>query len=622
MSFNDAKSKLLGFLVALQAGHASFPPMDKATKCHVVPSTFKLYISLEDIDEGAEDTDEMEVDSNSDAHSSSPSADSQPDPDLAERAWAWFESLMASGDPIMRFDHRDVRIEGKTFRYDKAYWNKLSASGNKLGWPDPLDGKVKVFVLYVHGWSGRDGLLRADSLISHADALNRAFHYSRFYDEGFADESDRPTPACPAELVPFDFGYYPVDITEDPSLSMSDFLGNDELDRLSRPRDLPADDSPTDAPSKSPSAHSPTDAPSKSPPAQADNNPTTSLPSASLKPSSYGKHRIATDLDLSPLQRLLSTTSANAGLLQGEGNSSFLATAIIEPDEELHPVQNMCSAGRIILISGQDIDSEFELWPVHDELIGKVSPLKDPSEEKFPASNKEVVHYMKASPWQLVKVRPGQKGPDGKPKRQPRIYSTIRIHSQFEAQVIVGHLKPDLDVMDIGLNLKDVQLASTEIKFVILGLPPNSCPEGLRLMTTKLLYKLEMKAAVQRKIITEIKEGSAELGDVYFTRKGIKTTRLTNPVAKEKFSVDRFDPMLKTVIVVETPVGRTAMHAHLLNLASESGTIKAVLGERATFVRIPEGNINDPTSVSWMEKVHAPKLRIIFTPTRPSFVVS
>jgi hypothetical protein len=49
MSFNDAKSKLLGFLVALQAGHASFPPMDKATKCHVVPSAFKLYISLEDI---------------------------------------------------------------------------------------------------------------------------------------------------------------------------------------------------------------------------------------------------------------------------------------------------------------------------------------------------------------------------------------------------------------------------------------------------------------------------------------------------------------------------------------------------------------------------------------------
>jgi hypothetical protein len=29
-----------------------------------------------------------------------------------------------------------------------------------------------------------------------------------------------------------------------------------------------------------------------------------------------------------------------------------------------------------------------------------------------------------------------------------------------------------------------------------------------------------------------------------------------------------------------------------------------VLGERATLVRIPEGNISDSTSVSWMEKVH------------------
>jgi hypothetical protein len=211
---------------------------------------------------------------------------------------------------------------------------------------------------------------------------------------------------------------------------------------------------------------------------------------------------------------------------------------------------------------------------------------------------------MKASPWQLVKVREGQKGPDGKQKRQPKIYSTIRIHSKFEARVIVGHLKPDLDAMDIGLNLKDVQLASTEVKYVILGLPPTSCPEGLRRMVTKLLYKLEMEVAVSRKLVSQVEAGSAELHDVYFCRKGIKTTRLVNPQAKEKFRVDRFDGALKTAIVVETPVGRTAIHAHLLNLASESGTIKTVLGERATLVRIPEGNISDPTSVSWMEKVH------------------
>jgi hypothetical protein len=55
---------------------------------------------------------------------------------------------------------------------------------------------------------------------------------------------------------------------------------------------------------------------------------------------------------MTPLQLLLVTTLANAGLVQDNGDSSFLATAIIEPDEEMHPVQNMCNAGRIILLSG------------------------------------------------------------------------------------------------------------------------------------------------------------------------------------------------------------------------------------------------------------------------------
>jgi hypothetical protein len=123
-------------------------------------------------------------------------------------------------------------------------------------------------------------------------------------------------------------------------------------------------------------------------------------------------------------------------------------------------------------------------------------------------------------------------------------------------------------------------------------------------MVTKLLYKLEMEAAVARKLVSKVEAGSAELHDVYFCRKGIKRTRIVNPEAKEKFRVDRFDGALKTAIAVETPVGRTAIHAHLLNLASESGTIKTVLGERATLVQIPKGNISDPTSVSWMEKVH------------------
>jgi hypothetical protein len=65
MSFNDAKSKLLGFLVAI---------------CLQV-----VYLAGGHWHKGTDDADETEVDTSSDAHSSSPSADSQPDSDLADR---------------------------------------------------------------------------------------------------------------------------------------------------------------------------------------------------------------------------------------------------------------------------------------------------------------------------------------------------------------------------------------------------------------------------------------------------------------------------------------------------------------------------------------------------------
>ena len=182
-----------------------------------------------------------------------------------------------------------------------------------------------------------------------------------------------------------------------------------------------------------------------------------------------GQHKIDDESETTSLQRLLSTTSANAGLVQ-DAESSFLATAITKPDESMHPIQNMMGAGRIILLSRRDVDPDFEMWAVHEELIGSTSPLKDPSEETFPTTNKEICHYMKASSWQLTKIREGQKGPDGKQKRQGRIYANRCIHSKFEPQVIIRHLKPDLDTFDIGLTLKGVhRLPATKIKCAYLA---------------------------------------------------------------------------------------------------------------------------------------------------------
>ena len=58
-------------------------------------------------------------------------------------------------------------------------------------------------------------------------------------------------------------------------------------------------------------------------------------------------------------------------------------------------------------------------------------------------------------------------------KKQGRVCNHFCIHSKFEPQVLIGHLKPDLNALDICLNLKDVQLPATEIKYALFGVNPN-----------------------------------------------------------------------------------------------------------------------------------------------------
>ena len=567
-SLPDAKSKLYGFLVYMQAGHTEFPPICQVSKVYMVPRNFKHYVSL--YDKTPETSSDVEME------------DSGPT-SLLSRRKEWYNVVTAQTTPIKTFGNRVVHLEGRVFRYDKDFYWKQKSLGNRFDWPEPPLDTQTMYNIYVHGWGEANVSLQTVSIISHADALNKAFYYTNFYDAGLADESDSPTTSSPMHVVPYSFDGYPSSLTKDPNLEMADLVGAEELDRLSNPirspQDTMADDSPAAA--------------TKNPP-----------PAASLKPSSYGQHTIVDESATTTLQRLLSTTSANAGLAQ-DSESSFLATAIIEPDESMHPVQNMIGAGRIILLSGRDVDPDFEMWPVHEELFESTPPLKDASEETFPTTNKEICHYMKASSWQLTKIREGQKGPDGKQKRQGRIYATIRLHSKFEPQVIIGHLKPDLDTLDIGLNLKGVQLPATEIKYALFGVNPNSCPEGLRRMILKLLYKIELEAAVKRKVISDIEGGSADLDDLYLCRKGIKLTKLVHPHDKDRLGVEQFESALRLTISIETPVGRTKVHSHMFKSASDSQTLKSIISQRATVVRIPEGNISNDISVKWMEQVHA-----------------
>eukprot|EP00956_Cyclotella_meneghiniana_P023841 scaffold47053_cov43-Cyclotella_meneghiniana.AAC.4 len=327
VSSSDARSKLLGFLVRMNAGHVDFPPMCQVSKSHIVPRTFKHYVPLDD-NEFPEEAMDVEME-DCDESEKSPIWDEAKA--LLSKRKEWFRGVITGPiNPVKSFGNREVHLEGnRTFRYDRDYWDKKSSSP-RFDWPRTSTANQILYLIFVHDWGGLTNTLQSVSTISHADALNKAFQYTSYHDASLADSTDFSLLNATAHIVPYNFDGYAATLTNDLNLGMEDFLGPELLEKLSTPR--------------SPSGHAAETGPIQ--------QPSNSPPAAALKPSSYGQHRIINDEPTTTLQRLLSTTSANAGLIQGTEPSSFLATAIIEPDESLHPVQNMIGAGRIILLSG------------------------------------------------------------------------------------------------------------------------------------------------------------------------------------------------------------------------------------------------------------------------------
>jgi hypothetical protein len=157
-----------------------------------------------------------------------------------------------------------------------------------------------------------------------------------------------------------------------------------------------------------------------------------------------------------------------------------LATLIIDPKEDLHPVERLIERAQEVLSIGLSIDPGFELHVVFEELAAQFKPLKSVDKD-FPSSHAEIVHYAHVpNAWQLIKVRPGQKYADGSPKKQSIIYAIIRFLSTYHKTVIHRYLMPELDMREIRLNIKGVQIADTVTVFIFFGVHPDSCPEGLR----------------------------------------------------------------------------------------------------------------------------------------------
>jgi hypothetical protein len=477
-------------------------------------------------------------------------------------------------------DRPNVRLFPQTIKYGKSQWLRLQKTkdATKIGWPDPGTSTLTVHRMRVANWAA-DGDLHSYSSTSIEDAALKSIYFSHFFDAGLAPSDCSPTDKSPYYLVPAEFDYYPIHVIADPKLTLEDIYGAEAFRQM------------RDFDSANPSV------------TQTTANP---QPAPSLKPSSYMLPPANDTSGKSQLQLLLSNAPSHSGSLCFAGaNDSFLATAILEPEQQLHPIENMIEGGRIILASGQEIDKDFELRATHLELQQQHPPLKC-VDKGFPTTYREIVHYMQAPEWQLTKVREGQKDRDGKQKKQGRTYSTIRIHSKFQPQVIVGYLKPDLDILNIGLAIKGVQLPKTEILYVLFGVNPDSCPEGLRTLI-KIVYKMELAAAAKRGAISKAEAGAAELDDIFFVKKGIRTTKLTNPENKAKFSAESFASELRYVIALEMPTGRTPIHAHLLQSAVASGTLKEVISQRAAISAMPPNNglLTEANSVAWMQKAHA-----------------
>ena len=259
----------------------------------------------------------------------------------------------------------------------------------------------------------------------------------------------------------------------------------------------------------------------------------------------------------SRMQRILSLSSSlHHGLSLNSDNSTFLATLNIDPPVDHHPVEELIFNLQMLLHTGLTIDSKFALHVIFAELSSELPPLTSVDRD-FPTSHREVVHYaLVPRAYQLIKVKPGQKDALGREKKQPNIYAIVRIFSAFSQDVIMRYLLPDLDILGLRLNVKNVQIPDTEITIIMFGVHPAACPEGFKAMLIHC-FKIEADALVKSGEITKIERGELQFDNMFPKVQGIKSTELKDPEDRAKYNTDKFLTHLRRGMVIETPTATT-----------------------------------------------------------------
>eukprot|EP00956_Cyclotella_meneghiniana_P007316 scaffold9944_cov52-Cyclotella_meneghiniana.AAC.4 len=476
-----------------------------------------------------------------------------------------FEDLMLQDE--------GVHITVNTIEYTEATLAKATPEDLEqirlMNWPAPNPEHSTIYRATISNSEGHVPLT-SDSAHSHFDAIVSALYWIEYSKRGLSDPSlPQPSNTRPYHYKPIDFAFYDIDAPRQLGINTTEEL----IQYLSV-----TDDEETSDQDMEGDAQSKTKGPKEF-----------SKPAGALKSSSYATPPVNENAPTTQLQRILaSAAQPSAGPERNITGESCLLTAWVDPVPGLHPTQVLMERAKLIVTLGHKVDVDFELLPMFEEQAKQMKLKPITASGKNSALTKEsIMHYCHVpTPWHLKAVKPGATYADGNPIKQPTIYTILRIKSSYSDTTILRYLLPELDVLGISVGLKGVQLPDTQTKSVMFGVHPDSCPAGLGTLL-QYCYRFEIEAMVREGKISQIEGGSLELHDLYFKVQGIKALKLDNPKDLAELGIEGIANHWKRAMAVETPTNRTEVHNYFLESSLKSGMLRAALGDRATFAKIP-----------------------------------
>ena len=473
----------------------------------------------------------------------------------------------------LRLKDEGVKIAVNTIEYTEATLAKANAADLEqirlMNWPAPDSKYPTIYRATIHNSEGHVPLT-SDSVHSHFDAIVSALYWIEYSKRGLSDPSlPQPSNARPYHYKPIDFALYDIDAPRQLGINTTEEL----VQYLSVTDDEETSDQDMDG-----DARSTTNGPKESP-----------KPAGALKSSSYAAPPVNENAPITHLQRILaSAAQPSAGPERNTTGESCLLTAWVDPVPGLHPTQVLMERAKLIVTLGLKVDTEFELLPMFEDQAKqmKLKPITASGNDSA-LTRESIMHYCHVpTPWHLKAVKPGATYADGNPIKQPSIYTILRIKSSYSDTTILRYLLPELDVLGISVTLKGVQLPDTQTKSVMFGVHPDSCPVGLGTLL-QYCYRFEIEALVREGKLSQIEGGSLELHDLYFKLQGIKALKLDNPRDVAELGIEGIASHWKRAMAIETPTNRTEVHTYFLESGLKSGMLRQVLGDRATFSKIP-----------------------------------